>query len=491
MPYTPSGIGSTNTPTLVGNQATTYNFLGSVGVQQLSLLYPDVAPYLVPRYGKQKIGLIKILEKIGLTQSVGESSIIRHWEEDFIHGRIPLATTGGGAAGVAHTVDIAAAGVFDEDQTAPYVGTNTNEKITPILNDIVQFSNGVEAVVTAVNVAGPDFTCVPVDPADSIPAVQNGDFCIIKGSTVREGSTARQSKNSRVIYYENYMMRHRNDIKVTGTAGGEKIWFTVPKRDGAPGTENVWTTKAYLDGIDRHKNELDMLVLDGKAITNPALTAIAGFETVTKTEGLIQTVESAGNVSNYTINNMSLTDIEDLIDSFLRFKAPKDQLVFCGFGFYKNFNSLVREGDGMDLFASGGPGRIIFREFSGGNQEIDLDINKFSYLGFNFYTEALDLFADVQTLGSVDKYPALGLFCPIGNAVRYLDENPESSATVPTLELVSKRDQNGQSRYHVETYTGMQVGNTDEDAWNAHVVSEFALRVAAVNRFGVMLGQAS
>ncbi len=488
MGYSPSGIGSTNTPTTVANQPTNYNYLGSLELQNFSVLYPDVAPDLVKRYGYQSlIGCMK--QHFGAGSRTSGSSIVRHFEEDFIHGRIALDTTTGGAAGASVTYNFLSSDVLAVGQEAPYIGSGTADVAPPFPYAIIQFSDGVEAIITAVDVSAETFVAYPIDPADSLPAAANTDFAIIKGTSVQEGSTGIQSRNSRVIYYENYMMRHRSEQEITGTAGGELIWFDVPKRNGAPGLEKVWTAKAIGDSYLRHMNEMEMMLLDGKAITNTAIAGVAGFETVTKTEGLIETITNAGNVSNYTAGAMTLADLKDLTDSFLRFKAPKSHLVPCGYEFYNDINKLVREGDGADLFASGG-GRIVFRQFSGGTQEVDLDIKKLSYLGFDMALMPMDLFADEQTLGGVDKYPNLGVFIPVGNVTTFLDENRDSSETVPTLNIVGKQGFGGESREYQEWLIGKGLGVANDSfdgiKWNA--LSEFALEVNAVNRFGIMQG---
>ncbi len=484
--YNPAGQGSTNIPTTVSNQPTSYNFLGALELQNaLGVLKPDVADQLVPRYGYQSL-IDTMQNHFGAGSRVSRSSIVRHFEEDFIHSRISLDATADGAAGAAVTVNFNAADVLSVGQEPPYIGTGTTDVAVPAPYDIVQFANGVEAIVTSVDVAAETFVAYPVDITDAITGIVDGSFAIIKGSAVQEGSSPSQPKNSRVIYYENYMMRSRQDMEITGTAGGEILWFKIPRRDGAPGLEDVWTSKAIGDTYLRHMNYMEMLLLDGKSITNTAIPGVAGFDTVTKTEGMIETIENAGNVSTYTGGAMTLADLRDLTDSFLRFKAPKDHLIPCGFDFHADFNKLFREGDGVDLFASG-PGRVVFRQFDGTDQKINLDIQGAQFQGFKMALMPMDLFADQQLLGSVDKYPALGVFIPIGDTVKYLDENPESAENVPTIDIVSKLGYNGESRLVKEwVYGGLGNGSDGDDKLKYAILSEFALEVNAVNRFGLM-----
>ena len=485
--YPETGPGNTNTPTTVANQPTTYNWLGNLELNGFAALHPDVAPELVKRYGYQSfINLMK--NHFGAGSRLSGSTIIRHFEEDFIHGRIALDTTTGGAPGASVTMNFKSTDVISVGQTPPYIGTSTSDVATPFPYAIVQFKNGIEGIVTSVDVGAETFDVAPVAVADSIPAGVDGEYAIIKGTAVKEGSSPLQSRNSRLIYYENYMQEHRSDENVSGRASGELLWFKMPRRHtgGVATVEDVWTSKAIGDTYLRHMNELEMMLLDGKSIDNPIINQTPGFETVSKTEGMIETIDNSGNVSTYTEGSMALADADALVQSFLRFKAPKQHAVPCGYGFQKDFNRLFREGDGADLWTANSAGRLVFRQFNGGTQEVNLDIKGAEYLGFKFATMPLDLFSDQQTLGSVDKYNGMGIFMPLGQSAQYLDENPDSKEMVPAINIVGKKGAAGQSREFKEWVTGGLVGTDGNDELNYHAHSECALEVNAVNRFGLM-----
>lgn len=499
MGFTPTGTltggGGVNQPTSPA-QLTNLNWINALDLSNLNrVLKPDIVPTLIKRYGFQTV-MGRFRQLFGAKESLVTQDVFSHWEEDFIHGRIYLDATAGGAAGDPITYNLRAADRVTFGQTTPpYIGSGTTTVGTPFVNAVIQFTNGVEAVVTAVASDFTDFTAYPVDITDSLPTVTDTDTVIIKGTVVKEGASPLASRNSRLIQFENIIQKSRGDHQITDVAASSFLWFDVPVRNatGMSGSlERVWTHKAFADAYTRHANEVDMALLDGKRITNTALTAVSGFETITKTEGAIHIIESSGNVVDYTSGNMTLADLDNLIASFRRYKAPTDMYVPCGFEFFSDINKLVREGDGADLFA-GGPGRINFASFSGGMQEINLDISRIERLGYRFALDPQGSFDDPETLGNVDKYGKLGVFIPVGTATRYNSNDPATAETVPGLEIVAKQNPDpakpGAWMYD-DFITGSLFGlpTTGDSIANYHIRSYFGLRLAGVNRYGIMRG---
>lgn len=496
MGFTPAGNGATNQP---ANPAapTTLNWINALDLSDLNrVLKPDILGDLVSRYGKQSMSDL-FVGTFGAKYSLVENHVFSHWEEDFIHGKVVLATTTGGAAGAGVTYNIGTSDVIEVGQTTPpYIGSGTTDYATPYVGATIQFTNGVEAIVTAVAADFTTFTAYPVDITDSLPNVTDGDVVIIKGTTVGEGASKVDSRNSRLIQFENIVGNSRQDALITDIAASSFLWFDVPtdiKTMSGP-LRRVWTHKAFADTYQRHCNEIDMTLLDGKRITNTNLTAVAGNETLKKTEGMIHIIESSGNVKDYTIGAMTLDDLDDLILSFRRFKAPNDMYVPCGYNFYKDLNQLVREGDGIDLFAADTPGRLNFGQFNGAKQEVNLDIDIVTRLGYRFAMDPQALFDDPQLLGNVTKYTNMGIFVPVGNAVRYNANDPTTARTVPGMEIVSvPNPKTGQAWMKDEFITGSLFGvpTTSQSVGEYHVRSYFGLRLAGVNRYGIMQGIAS
>lgn len=487
------GFGSSNSPAVLGNQPGTHNYLNSQALGNLALTMPDFFPTLIQRYGRQEIS--NILKWIpGFHTSSSGAEIIRHAEEDYIMGKIKAEAHIAGAAGVAVTLTISASDVAIIPQTLPYAGAGNGaldeERVTPIFQDQVQFKNGVYAVVSAVDEANNTFTVIPLSATDVIPAIVNGqnNEIAITGSFAEERSGAKVSKSSRMIYYENYMGHTRADYTVSSRAAGEPIWVQVPDRNGK--MTDMWFMKGISDTYQRLMNQVDLMHLDGKVVTNPAVALIPGLKTIQRTLGLIQTVEASGNVETYTSGAMTLTDVENMLFAFSRNKAPKDFLGICGLKFRKDFGALIRGGAGLGLDATNTTGSIIFNQFDGKKKQgISLDFQYLEYLGYNLALKTAEVFQDGQTLGLVDKYSKLCLFVPLGQTTAYDYDNPASKVEVPTIRLVEKDNGLGTIGYS-EWMTGhapkFNVATSSFQELNVHMEYSAALEVFAINRFGLM-----
>jgi hypothetical protein len=455
-------------------------------INELSPVMPEIGRDLIPRYGTQSIiGMFKY--QFGATTRVIGNSFYSHFEEDFIEGAIAVGNvTASGTPGAAVVYAIRPADELEISTSVPYIGTGSDDVATPFEGAIVIFPNGVEGLIT--NVSLPNFTVYPLDSADALPSTVNTEFLMIKATAVKEGSSPLAGRNSRLILYQNMLQKLRADYEITDVAMGEKLWFKVPSGDGT-GLQDRWTFKGIRDTKLRHWNSIERVLLDGKVITNPALAAVA--PTVTTTEGLIETIQNSGNVSTYTDGGMTLEDLDALIDSFIRFKAPKDFYVPCGYDWYKDMNALFREGDGVDLWSgtatSASPSRLIFADFSGGSRELNFDINGFTRLGHKFAVTPLDLFSDPTTYGNVEKYKKLAIFVPVGNTTTFSNDNPGSKVTVPTLGLVTKTDGNGGTlEYKDWVYGGLGNGSDGDAVMKYAALSHIGLEAYAINRFGLM-----
>jgi len=472
---------------------TTLNWINAVDLSNLNrVLKPEILGTVISRYGKQYMTDL-FTGTFGARYVATEQHTFSHWEEDFIHGPILLASTSGGANGAAVTYNIGANDIITVGQTVPpYVGTSTVEYATPLVGAIIQFENGIEGYITAVASDLSTFTAYPLSATKALPTVGDGDLAIIKQIIVGEGADKTESRNSRLIQFENIVGNHRDDHEVTDIAASSFLWFDVPNdfSNLSLGSRRVWTHKAFADNYARHCNGIDLALLDGERITNPLLAPLTN--NAKKTQGMINIIENSGNVKDYTIGAMDLDDVDDLITSFTRFKAPEDQVVICGLGFYRDFQKLVREGDG--LFETNGPGRLNFGQFGGGTQEINLDVDVLKRTGYRFVMKLQNLFESPDMLGNVAKYTNMGVFVPVGDAVRYARNDAATQETVPGLEIVcAKKPGTGELWLKEEFFTGSMFGvHTNTKSTAIHTLRSYiGLRLAGINRFGIMQGIAS
>jgi hypothetical protein len=481
-----------NLPGMISNLDTQYaaeNYIASDAIAQgLGLHKPDVDPELVRRYGRDDLsGLLSMVP--GYTKGIKNRIEYYHGEKDFIHGIVQVEAIAADGNKV-RTLTLATNSKSDIPYAnSPYLAGTTPQTIpatVPQVYDVLQLPGRVELVVTAVDKGAGTISVASVLDAQ-VPAIAAEDEIIIKGSVQPEASRAGESRNSRLLSYKNNMFIHRRDHKVTGTEMGEQTWMTFRGKGGKKG--NVWYLEALYDEYQRFKNEVEMMHFDGGQIENPDLTAIAGFATVTKTEGLITTIETAGNVSIYVAGGMLLADINDMNRLLNKFKGSKKNLLMSGYDFRADLNKLWREGDGLGD-ASTDPGRITFSKGMGiEDMAINLDFHQIKSNGFRYYVKQTNAFSDPTTLGAVGQgYEAFGVVIPMDSTVTYNDlSDMSSSEQVKSIRMNYKIEKAGISRAYKEWVTGGAGGfkTSDEDAMQVHQLAQCGLEVFAANRFGL------
>lgn len=173
-----------------------------------------------------------------------------------------------------------------------------------------------------------------------------------------------------------------------------------------------------------------------------------------------------------------------------KFKGDKTNLLLEGFEFEVDFNTLWRQGDGVDFGTANAPARLTFSAGQGvEDMAINLDFKSAQLHGYKYMTKVVDIFSDPTTFGATGQnYDTLGMVIPMGNVVVYNDLSDKSSAeTVPTIRLNYKIEHGGVSRYHKEWVTGSVGGaiTSDEDVMKVHMLSECGMEVFAISRFGL------
>lgn len=481
--FTPSGLG-TNSPNQVSVR-TDYNFIGTQVLNEFAVLKPDVENEFIQRFGDQN-DIINMLRKMGLkdTSRVSDSTIYRHFEADRLHETIKVATTSAGSANVAHTVNIAAGDVYDIGQASPYLGNLETEAIVPRVNDVVWFENGVQAIVTAVDASTPSFTCIPTQAGENIPAVTDGDEVGIMTNAVKEASGERAPRSSRVIYYENNVQNFREGYTITGDARGEGTWINF---DGRNGSGNYWFYKEMPDTFKRHEQAIAQQLIFGNNITNAAVNQVADLRTVKMTKGLVPTIEDSGVVEGYVAGAMTLGDLDSLNSSLLEQQASNHYLFVCDNQFRNDFGKLVRNGDGTD-FIQDSRSSIIFRQFNGGVQAVDFDLDVFKYGGFTYATSVQRAFHDPKQLGIFPKYKNFAIGMPIGEVDIYR-ELGATPTRVPTAQVVYKADGMGGDRRLIDNIRTIQQDGVD--AIRHDLLTTCGLETFAINHSVVFSGDES
>lgn len=494
----PAGYSTTGNPAsldngLVGSK-TNYNYVGSQQLGDLSegLHKPEVRKEIIRRYGRDD--LTGLMAMLGRTEELVGRQVIQHMEKEFIHGLVKVQAYDTSAGDKQATLTVASDVDFDISQNnKPFLATGTENTIPVQKYDVLQLPGGRELIVIdAVNEPGSSltagqFTVHTLDGAD-VPSIAATDEIIIKGTAIPEASRQRLSRNSRMIHYENYLMRHRRDHKVTGTEYGQTIWVNARGRNGEKAPH--WFLEGIADEYQRFMNEKEMMLLDGQTITDTDLANI--LPTVQKTLGVISSIRASGLVQNYN-GNVTLANFASMIKKLNKYKGSKENALVCGIEFRESVNALFRQGDGADITGAG-LGRVQFKDFdslrNGGKAMMDLDFDGMKYLGYKFIVKQINTFSDPQTLGAVgQEYETLGIVVPMDYTVKYNDINEGSKERVPSMRVVYQKDGRGGSRGYKEWVTGLGEGvaNTDEDAFNIHMLCEMGLEMFALNRFGLFV----
>jgi hypothetical protein len=483
MGYTPSGLAG-NSPQNVSLARTNYNFLGALEAANFAAIKPDVNPELTRRYGMQD-DLITMFEKIGFKRRISGNTIFRHYEEERLHAPIVLdTTTGGQGNGVTVTVNIASSDVFDIDQEAPYIGSSSTSAVVPKIGDVGYFSNNVECLVTDVDASAGTFDATPTQADEEVPNITAGDEFIILSRANEEGSEQGESTSGRVIYYQNNVQILRSDYKITNTALGEEMWINFQGKYGAGPHWYYYDMDRF---YKRHKQYVANSMLFGKEITNTALANIAGFSTTKKTKGLIPTIEDSGITESYVADSMDLDDLGNVIESLKEQMSPNQYAILCDNTWRRDFNKLIREGDGAD-FIQDDRASILFAQFNGGVQKVDFDVDAFKFLGYQLNIKEQNAFNDPTQLKGIDKYNGFAVGIPVGE-VNIREELNAGTTSVPTLNVVYKADGMGGDREHDEYV--LTPAQTGRDTMEHFIITEGGVETNAINHFFQMTNDAS
>lgn len=475
---------SLQTPSAV-KVATEHNYISSQSLAE-GLHKPDVDPMLVRRYGRED--MTGLMEMLG-NKAVANQIKFSHYEKERIHGTVRLSASAASASGSGVTLaGTAAAGyTYTYSGQSPYPTTDTFSANVLSQYDVIEV-NGFTMLVTAVN--GNAFSAISYDSSATRPAIATTDDIIIKGNAMPEGSSAPQSRNSRLLSYTNYLQIMRRTHKVTGTEYGSQTWVELEGKDGKKGY--MWYLEGIADEYHRFLNEREATLISGENFQNN-LAGLAGVgassfgdaDSITATKGLVPQISADGNVEAYTSGSLTLTDIENLVKNLQKYRGSRENIVYCGHNFKLDVDALILENTNL---ANGG---VQWAAFQGvANQDIRFSIDSMEYGGFKFGLKVLNIFSDPTLLGYAGGiYGELGIVCPLDDVVVYNEMNTSSAAKVPSMRIRYKGAPDG-DRYMKEWVTGLGNGaaTSGDDFFEVHFLSHVGLEVAALNRYGLFVG---
>lgn len=450
----------------------------------LGLYSPQVDPMVERRYGRDDLsGLLTSVQ--GYHKAVVGSMTYWHYEKDFIHGTL-RATCPGAAAGVAATFTLTAnskEAIEYASIDTPYISTSEVDTIVPSKFQILQLpgADRIELMVTSVDVAAGTFVAIPIDPADAIPALAGGtQEIIIKGNAQAEFSDEMPTRTSRLLTYKNNLTEHRSDFKASERGMATVTYIeNFGYSDGSKG--NVYYLEGMSDEYQRFNNECEMMLFDGKSITNPTLANTAGFETVIKGEGLVTTIETSGTNVPYT--TLALADLDTANLSLLKYKGDKTNLLLEGYTFQSGLNKLARNGDGVEF---GGANTTARTNWAITDRALDLDFDKITYNGFTWIAKPVNTFEDPTTLGAAGQtYRNMAIGLPVSEVVTYNEMNVAgSSERARSIRVRYLQDSMGHSNFYKEWSTGSLAPNglTPSTGYSIHMNAKRGLELFSANR---------
>lgn len=469
--------------------ASEYNYLNSLDLAE-GLHKPEVSSVYVQRYGRQDI--TGMLEMLGNKKAVNNPQF-SHYEQERIHGVVRLSASAATASGSGITLaGTAAAGyTYTYSGQSPYPTTDTFSTNVLSQNDVIEV-NGFTMYVTAVN--GNAFSAISYDSSATRPAIATTDDIIVKGQASPEGSSAPDSRNSRVISYSNYLQIMRRSHKVTGTEFGTKTWIEVEGKNGEKGY--FWYLQGVSDEYHRFLNEREAMLLTGENFQSN-LAGLAGIGTAsfgdanstTFTRGLIPQISADGNVEAYTSGALVITDIENMVKALQKNRGARESMVACGHNFKLDVDALINDPTGLSFL--GGGGAVQFAAFQGvENQEIRFSIDAIEYGGYKFALKTMDIFSDPNFLGYAGGiYGEIGIVIPMDDTVVYNSMNSSTGTMVPSLTLnYLDNDEGGRDYMEWVTGKGLGAATSGDDFFEVHMLSHCGLEVSALNRFGLFVG---
>ena len=212
----------------------------------------------------EETSMLDVMDWTGRAKAAAQTEFF-HVVNDFLYATASVkTTTTAGSAGASASI------VLESD-----------EGVTPLVSELVLFPNGVVGLITAISSdVDPVITVKPVNSADTIPAVTDGDRLSFFSNAYAEGTGSNKMRKSNLIKRSNKLQIFKTKTSITDIAHGSKIEVDFK---GKP----YYFLKQQHDAYLKHRMDVLYSVLFGRE--SAGLTDAAG-NAVNTTRGLRDTI---------------------------------------------------------------------------------------------------------------------------------------------------------------------------------------------------------
>lgn len=442
------------------------------------VLKPSKMKDLFAAKGKQGGDYYLMIRALGWSKEVDQETY-SHWEEDYIieNFRTRNAVTGHGAG---DSIDV----------TLHADDLDTANRFYPVVGDELLLGNGssrVVGVITVIDVSTPTapvLTIEPKDTADTLPDLNAGDYLFTFSNSHGEGTGQPDPRISGVDEYYNHLKIIKHDIKATGTAYTDGLWFNIPwaTMGVTDAPQGSYYRKAVVDLDHRMAQSIggalqfDVLT-DNAAVIDPVyLTTREG------TLGVFPAIGLYGYQEDYTIGTMTIGDFNEYGRIFVREQVTEAEIMAnVGYGLHTEIEDLLVDYIGnTDVDYTR---KRVTNQLMGGSSETEVAIS-FSYFkkgGRTYMFKVNYDFSNEKTYGTTGyNYEHLGMLIPMGKS-----KDARTGDMVPSIGYRYKKKGNYSREMYLWDTGSVDMANptNDVDEKRTHARAHIGAQQIAVNRF--------
>lgn len=418
--WIPSGIGIV---AAAGPQAFTADYFENI-VTSFDLNITKFLPELYRRYGNQGTDVIDMLMSLGFERQ-DDVTVIRHFEENWIHQPFTVKAHAAGSAGAAVNLTLSAASL------------DASNRFYPRISDTVTFTNETQARIQDIDVTTPSapiLTLVPFNVTKPIPAVTEGEIVIITGNAFSEGSTQPSGRFSGAWQYINYTQIVKESLGASGTQMTNATWTKIMDGKNIEG----WFNKGMLDLDYRMKLNIQSVCMTQELTTNPLIVdTLNNNESIKTTEGLFPYMKRVAIPYPYTPGTLSVQDFNAMERLMSRQYSPRFVCAMLGQDVDIELEDVLKEYHQFTnvQYATETANNKLFGDTSEGKTLA-------SSIGFQYFTKAqrtyclkrFEAMNDPQTYGADGyNYPGKASFFPLERR-----KDPKSKKDIPSIGIVWK-----------------------------------------------------